>query len=47
MELLKLDLDNLAISPTLSNIDDEINVEFNIESNYIHDLILEISVKVI
>ena len=46
MELLKLDLENLKISPTISNIDEEINVEFEIESNYIHDLILKINVKV-
>jgi len=46
MELLKLDLENLNITPTLSNIDEEIYVEFQIESSYIHDLILKINVKV-
>jgi len=47
MEFLKINFDNLKLFPTLSNIDEEIIIEFDVDSNHIHDLILNLDIKVL
>jgi len=46
MDLLRINLENIKISPLLSHLDDEILIDFIIESNYIHDLVLKIKIEV-
>lgn len=46
MEFLKINSESFKISPLLSNIDDEITIEFNIESFQMHEVKLKAKLKV-
>ena len=46
MEFLKINLETFKINPLLSPIDEEITVQFEMESKHVHDLKLKINIKV-
>jgi hypothetical protein len=46
MEFLKINLETFKITPLLSNIDEEINIECQIESLHTHEIKLNTNIKV-
>ena len=46
MEFLKIISDSFKITPLLSNIDEEITIEFNIESFLLHEVNLKAKLNV-
>ena len=46
MEFLKLNIDTFKLTPLLSNIDDEITIELQIESSHLHNVKLNANIKV-
>lgn len=47
MELIKIEEDSFRVTPSLSNLDDEVAIEFNVLSHHVHEINLKLAIKVI